>query len=57
MAAMAAGAGVTVKLLKELFFLSKNQEALKILFNIVTAALHVACMLKGTTYTKGTVVR
>ena len=37
-----------LKLLKDLFALSKNQDALKLLNNIVIAALHLACMFKGT---------
>lgn len=55
-AATAAGDGITVSLLKELFLLSKNQDALRILVNIVTAALHVACMLKGSDCMQGRLV-
>jgi hypothetical protein len=39
---------LTKKLLKDLFNLSKHKEALKVLGNIQLAALHVACMMKGT---------
>ena len=41
-------ASLPVKLLKDLFILSKNQDALKVLNNISIAALHLACMLRGT---------
>ncbi len=37
-----------LKLLKDLVALSKNQDALKVLSNILIAALHLACMLRGT---------
>jgi len=37
-----------VKLLKDLFALSNNQDGIKILNNVVIAALHMACMFKGT---------
>jgi len=42
---------VTVHLLKELFVLSKNDQAVKILYNVVTAALHLACMLDAASST------
>jgi hypothetical protein len=32
----------------DLYNLSKNQQALKVLGNIQLAALHIACMMKGT---------
>ncbi len=38
-----------VKLLKDLFALLRNQDALKVLNNVVIVALHLACMFKGTT--------
>ena len=47
---------VTVDLLRQLFGLSKNNEALNILHNIVTAALHLACAFKGTALTSGRLV-
>ena len=47
---------VTVQLLKELFVLSKNGQAVKILYNVVTAALHLACMLDASSSTSGRLV-
>jgi hypothetical protein len=39
---------MTKKLLLELYRLMKNKKGLKILENVKIAALHVACMIKGT---------
>ena len=39
---------IPVKLLKDIFALSNNQDGIKILNNVVIAALHMACMFKGT---------
>jgi hypothetical protein len=47
---------VPLTLLKDLFVLSKNNDALKILSNVVTAALHLACMLKGNDNVDGRLV-
>ena len=41
-------ASMPVKLLKDLVALSKNKDGLNVLTNVVIAALHIACMLKGT---------
>ena len=37
-----------MELVRDLFALSKNTDALNIMSNIITAALHLACMLNGT---------
>jgi len=47
---------IPTQLLRQLFTLSKNNEALNILFNIVIAALHLACIFKGTALTSGRLV-
>ena len=46
---------MTVRLLKDLFLMMKNQDAMRII-NVVTAALHLACIFKGTAFTEGRLV-
>jgi hypothetical protein len=42
------GVPMTKKLLLDLYGLLKNKKGLKVLENVQIAALHVACMIKGT---------
>jgi hypothetical protein len=44
---------LTVKLLRGLYAVSRNQDAIKVLHNVQLAALHLACMLKGTSQDVG----
>jgi len=39
---------LTIKLLRDLHSMSRSQDAIRVLQNFQMAALHIACMLKGT---------